>query len=413
MSITINTNVIRTVPQVNDAGLALVILKYAREIGATTEAPIRVNNYTELEAAYELPTTTPTTVQTKSARRELAVVEYMLSQSVNLILLSTETIGTIADADLLKVAEVDDLGYRIILVPYDLQTDTTVATKMIAFVADKDVELFLDIDPTLTTTNIEDARDDVKVAISEAGTEAAYSGKVSLFLNMGLPNNYVSSFNDATYNMTAYMDADADLVYWYGIPLSAVVAARKSSLLISNTPWFPVAGEKHGLIPEFNSIYVTYLSSEKITIQALDINLAINKAGLGIVIVSQNTLARVSTDDTDKTNPLIRGHVITQALYIKRYMKVITESIMFAPHITKTYNNWELKVNHFMEDIKGGDGITYYQVVTGPKVMSAADVAAGIFRGTLSYHPINVIESAIITLNILETEDSGVLVEGV
>lgn len=411
MSVTINTNIIRSVPQVNDNGLVLVILKNARQTAGTVE-PKRINYQSELEATYSLPVAPATAAQIKAARRELSVVEYLISRSVNLIVLATDDIGVLDTVDLAKVESIEDYNYRIILAPYSLQVNDAVDSVLIDFALDKDVELFLDIDASQSKADVLLTVADVKAAINTS-IGVSYSSKVSLFLNSGLVSGFVSAFNDASYDMTDYNEADSNSIDYYGIPLSAVVASRKSAYLIAGKPWIPVAGEQTGIVQEYSSVYKRYLVTDKNAIQAADVNIVINKPGIGAVIVSQNTLARVSSSNEDKINPLIRSHVVTQALWIKRRIKSITEAIMFAPHLAKTYDTWQLKVEHFMQDIMDGDGITRSRVLTGPKVMTPTDVANNIFKGTVTYHPINVIESAVITLNILETEDAGVLVEGV
>lgn len=409
MPVTINTNVIRAVPQVNDDGLVLVIFKYARQTAGTV-LPQRINTLDELYDTYSV--NAGTAAQVKQSRRELIVAEYLLTMGVNLIVLATDAIGVLDADDLAKIDEVDNYGFKIVLAPYSLQTSTTVDTLLIDYAVERDVELFLDIDPSQVIANIEDTQADVKAAINSA-ILVSYSPRVQLFVNSGLVSGLISNYSVAGYLMTDYIPADGDSVHFYGIPLSAIVAARKSALLIANTPWIPVAGEVYGLVPEYVSLFKNFLRSEKTDIQDKDINLVITKTGIGAVIVAQNTLARVSSSDADKINPLIRGHVVTQALWLKRRLRSITESIIFSPHIAKTYDAWQLKVNHIMDNMKSQDGVTSYATATGPKVMTSSDILNNIFKGVVTYHPINVIESAVITMNILESEDDGVLIEGV
>lgn len=396
----IKTNIIRRVNTIYDSNLILLVLLNARDKTAQN-TPKRINNKDELYENYDLGSGND--ASKKKAIRELFIAEYLLDRNTNLIITTTATQGTLIAADLDSVLEVDDYSYSVVLAPYLLEdTDTVKAGHIIDKLKKLDVEIFLDMDPTKNTYET------IATAIKTKAT-AEYSHKVSLFLGSGIPIDFSTGYTIENYDGTKYLPTDVDAPY-YGILGSAIAAVKKVHFLANNTPWLPVAGEQTGVIRELGSIYKRYKASERTTIQSKDLNLLSFKAGVGHLFVSQNTLARVGVD---KINPLIRSHVVTSALWIKKRIKSITERIIFMPHNDKTYNSWEASIRSFLTEIQGQSGITKYFVLTGSSVMTQQNINEGTFKGVVTYHPINVIESAKITLNILETADTDVVVEGV
>lgn len=407
--VTIKTNLIKQVNATSDDGLVLLIFKNARD--KDTQGLRRINQLQELYDNYELDDTNVDSK--KKSARELFVAEYLLNRGTNLVILTTAAVGTIAPGDLTILEEEQDINYNIILVPYSLQTTGTVDTNLITFLKDNEnVELYLDLDPELDAT----ALGTLKGVIAVAARTDEVAHRVSLFASYGLVgsdsvSNYAFTFTEGTEKTYSNKEFFTEANSYYGIPSSAVVASRKAVLLINQTPWVPVAGENNGVVPEFTKLYKKYSLADKKTIQGHDINLIHFKMGLGHLLVSQNTLARTNGDKD--INPLIRSHVVTQALWIKRRIKSITEKILFEPHDSRTYNSWETSVNSFFNLIMGQRGITKFQAVTGTRVMTQNDINNNLFKGVVAYHPMNVVESAIITLNILETHDTEIVVEGV
>ena len=375
MAINFNIQVARAVPQVNNESTTLVIFRNAR--GFTQ--PTRVNTLAELYA----DATTPTTILQV---RELYVAEYLLRAGVNLLCLSTEAVDVIAqvDIDKLDLALVD---FKLAVVPYyliDLDTyDTGEPYVLEAFVKENDVQLFLDLDPEMSAVN-------AATIISEFNTLVGATSKIELFYNAGLAtftSNYTIANNDFP------LDFDTD---FYGVPASALVVARKVQFLNAGTPWLPVAGQTYGAITEVNKLYKTLKTTEKAAFQAANINVLHSKVGLGNLMVSQNTLAN---DEV-----LVRSHVVTEALYIKRRLTAIAENLKFLPNNLKTWTSFELKAADLFEKLLAADGIEEYSVSAGlGKTMTQQNVVDGKFVASVSFLPIRVIEEITFNITIQET----------
>lgn len=375
MAINFNIQVARAVPQVNNESVTLVIFRNAR--GFTT--PTRVNTLTELYA----DATAPTTI---AQVRELYVAEYLLRAGVNLLCLSTATVDEITQADIdeLDLAVVD---FKLVVVPYyliDLDTYNTDEPYLLEdFIKDNDVQLFLDLDPDMTGVN-------AATIINEFNTLVGATSKIELFYNFGLAtfnSNYVVAANDFP------LDFDTD---FYGVPASALVVARKAQFLNDGTPWLPVAGQTYGAVTEVTKLYKTLKTTEKALFQAADVNVLHSKVGLGNLMVSQNTLA----NDT----VLVRSHVVTEALYIKRRLTAIAENLKFLPNNLKTWTSFELKAADLFEKLLAADGVEEYNVSAGlGKTMTQQDIIDGKFVASVSFLPIRVIEEITFNITIQET----------
>lgn len=375
MAINFNIQVARAVPQVNNESVTLVIFRNAR--GFTT--PTRVNTLAELYA----DATAPTTI---AQVRELYVAEYLLRAGVNLLCLSTATVDEIAQADIdkLDLALVD---FKLVVVPYyliDLDTYNTGEPYLLEdFVKDNDVQLFLDLDPDMTGVN-------AATIVNEFNTLVGATSKVELFYNFGLAT-FNSNYTVAANNFPLDFDTN-----FYGVPASALVVARKAQFLNAGTPWLPVAGQTYGAITEVTKLYKTLKTTEKALFQAADVNVLHSKVGLGNLMVSQNTLA----NDT----VLVRSHVVTEALYIKRRLMTIAENLKFLPNNLKTWTSFELKAADLFEKLLAADGVEEYNVAAGlGKTMTQQNITDGKFIASVSFLPIRVIEEITFNITIQET----------
>ncbi len=87
------------------------------------------------------------------------------------------------------------------------------------------------------------------------------------------------------------------------------------------------------------------------------------KTGIGNLFVSQNTLYPYAVGE--ESNPLIRSHVVTEALYIKRLLKRVAEGLMYAPNNIKTWNTFSLKAKALFSDMQDKEGIEDFSVQVG------------------------------------------------
>lgn len=379
MAINVNVRVARAVPQVNTEGLTLVIFKNARKSASVTDTIVEVNTLDSLYGNFD-STANTTLVQQK----ELYIAEYLIRAGVNLLCYSTDVAGTIDADDIAEFDDIEVLDYTMVVVPYDFISADNPESLLLAFAKANDIQLFMDLDPESDSTT-------VAATVTALGTNV--SAKLELFTNSGL-----ARFGSGYALVPAEFDVDKD---FFGIPASAVAVARKAILMKDGTPWLPVAGETYGMVNEFSSLFTRLSTAEKEAFQAANINVLLTKTGIGNLFVSQNTLYPYAVGE--ESNPLIRSHVVTEALYIKRLLKRIAEGLMYAPNNIKTWNTFSLKAKALFSDMQDKEGIEDFSVQVGKGItMTEQDIADGKFKAVVTFLPIRVIED--ITFNIVIQE---------
>lgn len=385
----------RSVPFVNDKGLTLVIFKYA-QLDAGRGEVVRVDSTEELYEAFSVAHGDSGTVST-SEFVELYSAEYLLKNGVSLLCYSTEDEGTFTSADdVPNIQDQKEYGYKLIVMPYDFvsyDSGTTTAPdaliEMVATDSAINAQLFLDLDPDIDASHISDIKTDI--------TDFP-SSKVELFTNSGF-TGWTSKFVVPTgISINEYSEG----IGFYGIPASLAAVARKASALMGDIPWEPVAGEQNGLIIEFGSLYKRIFTATKEAFQAENVNVLLNRKGVGNLFVSQNTMA----DTTDESNPLIRSHIVTEALYIKRKLDKMADSFKAKPNNRASWDSISLAIKSLFSKMKDKGGLEEYSVRVGLGItMTETDIAKGDLIVNVSYLPLRVIEN--ITFNIIIKERAG------
>ena len=395
MAININVQIARAIAQENLDGLTLVIFKNARKQSGVTESLVSVKQLSDLTDNFEEPTTI-------AEARELHTAEYLVRAGVNLLCYSTAAVGTIGTADITAFGDVELFGYKLIVAPYVYLTAANTESNLLSFAKENDVQLFLDLDPEVTVSG-------VGAIVTALGVNV--SAKLEVFANGGLPN-FRSAFSDIPTEFldSSILDEEDDPIApeerYYGILASAAAVARKARLLLLAKPWLPVAGETNGIVNEFAQLYRKLTTLEKEALQSNNINVLITKVGVGNVFVSQNTMFPSDTP----SDALIRSHVVTETLYIKRLLKKEAEKLKFAPNNLKTWNSFSLKTQKLFKQILDDDGIEDFSIQVGLGItMTAQDIAEGKFKAVVTFLPIRVIEEITFNIILQEQEESYVI----
>lgn len=389
MAININVQVARSVPRINDDGLTMVIFKNAQKATGITDEIISVNTLAELYSSFDADSSA-------AAARELYVAEYLVRAGVNLLCYSVPTVnaGVIDSDDIDAISDLGVLNYKMLVVPYAFITDGTATSEslIMKFAKDNDVQLFMDVDPNASASEVSDIVDALE-------TDNALSPKLELFINTGLPN-FTSEYADL-------IGADFGEAGFFGIPASAAAVSRKALLLNSQTPWLPVAGETYGKVNEFTKLHRKLSTTEKVDMQAENLNVLFTKIGVGNLFVSQNTML---IDEANPANPLIRSHVVTTALYVKRLLRRTAEQLLFAPNTIKTWNQFTLKATSLLGRMFDQDGLEDFSVNVGRGItMTEQDIADGKFKAAITFLPVRVIESITFNIVVQETQDAYVV----
>lgn len=399
MAITINVSVLRQVPQQNDEGLTLVVLKTARAKNSEHQVPTLVYSVEDLYNKYSyMDETGETPVLSKLAAYELYVAEYLLRAGTSILVYPVASIASgFTATDALAIEDLEVLNYKMMTVPYLFIEDyegTVPAeiTEIMTFAKEHDVQLFLDAIPTVTEAEADGIVTDLASVLS---------AKVEIAVNAGIAA--FKSFNtDAGLDFTDFNDVATP---FYGLPASATLIARKAQLLAAEKPYIPVAGEINGLITEYTKLYRKLSTAEKTALQAKGLNVVTTKVGLGILFTAQNTMYQKLVTDTDN-NPLLRSHAVTQALWFKRKLKAIAERTMFSVNGQKTWDALSLSAGRLFKETKAKEGLISYRVLVGKGItMTQADVDAGIIKATFAYKPIKPVEA--IEMNLVIEESAG------
>lgn len=410
MAININVSVARSVPRINDKSKTLVIFRYARQIvddsPEASSEPIEITSLQELYDNFG-GLTEPAEPASLTEEKELYVAEYLIRAGVNLLCYAQDTPGAdIAAVDITNIGDIENLDYKMILVPYAfVDDDTTYFDELLDFVKDNDVQLFLDLEPFI---------EDVAADAAIGAMQSQLSSKVEMCINSGIPSfasNYELIPTDFKITDEGAYDEAEDFV---GVPASAALVARKAALLNSDKPWLPVAGEEYGIVGEFVKLFRKIKKVEKENFQATNVNVLLTKIGIGNIFVSQNTMYGVPETDAEARNPLLRSHVVTEVLWIKRALSRISEATKFAPNIPKTWNMFDLSVSSMLDRLLEMDGIEAYSVDIGRGItMTEEDIANGLIKATIKILPVRVVEGITIDLVIQEQSDSfDILISG-
>lgn len=376
MAININIQTQRTVPQVDDSGLTLVILKNAVPASGTRGETIKIDGY-DMNALLEA-FADPTTIE---EAQELYAMEYLVSSGVSILAYPVETVDTFSADDVANIDDIDILRYKLIVSPFSFIGGTDLESELTGMVASTDIDAQLFLDLALDT---------------DAGsipTLDDLSPKIELCINTGFLDN--SSRFESAFDFSAGNEDGFE-----GLPASLAIVARKAKILRDDRPWIPVAGEKNGLIREFVSLGRQLTTAEKVAFQAANINVLVSKVGVGNLFVSQNT-------QYDIEGTLTRSHATTVALEIKRHLADIANSYKYVPNNQKTWDSIALKLRGFLKEFKDSEGIVDYTVAVGEGVtMTPQDIADGKLIVAVSFWPISVVEDITFNVVISETANS-------
>lgn len=397
MAINVNINVSteRYVPHVNNEGLTLVVFKNAVNTNSDKTVPVRVNSVADLKENFEGGTI--------PAFNELYSAEYLLNAGVSLLCYSIKTVGTVVQEDITNISDIENLDYKMIVVPYAFVNETTGDEDiglLMSFAKTRDVEIYLDLEPFVKAADLGGTGgilDNIKNNSSE---------KLQIFKNSGLPNTATALTIPDTLTVTDFKlatpGAYAAATDFVGVPASLAAVARKALFLKEGVYWLPVAGETYGVANEFIKLLEKITTVEKEALQSNNINVLVSKVGVGNLFTSQNTMFQSAVEDN--SNPLIRSHVVTELLAIKRQLRTIADKAMFAPNNAKTWTSLSLKINNLLQKLKDADAIEEYDVKIGLDItMTEADVANGLIKSRIKYLPIRLTEAIEFNVVIQQT----------
>lgn len=389
---TVNIQRINRLRDVGNEGLTLVILTNATYKSGKGTAGT-VTKITSVEELYN--TVEPHDNTDYLGMGQLVNAEYLLRNGVPILVYPTLTRKEFIkdDADYL-IDEVygEDYNFVQVLVPYnyvDIGSLAITVAKELSSKADVTAQIFLDIDPTVPVENVS-----TKAALI-SGNAVVAGAKVDVCLNTISPAFTINKEG----NMAVPIFGTNG---YYGVLGSTLVAARKAQLLMNGTPWLPVAGQENGAVRDGISLYKKYSKKQRNTIQEAKVNLLTNKVGFGPLFVSQNTMY---TSD-NLTDPLLRSHVVTEALWIKRELQKLGSRFEHSLSIVKTVNYIEAALRDFFNKIYAANGLEQ------PALIDVV-LKDNSIKAYIEYIPVKAVEAIEINVSLIDdTVEVGIAQDG-
>lgn len=404
MAININTYLIQRNIELQRKGVIAVYLSDAVRDGAD-QAPIFLQNISKLyenfkvvegvEASEGIPAVDGVN-DSENALRELAVMEYILSQRVPVLAIPKKTNLTTTLNSLTNVNErfVSIIAPNIevsigLTAPESLEGDASIIA---GYVEGRDIKYYIELNISDVATDLPKLED--KEIVANHKVELAY-GKFYPSFN----SNYIEDMSE------------------FLMPASVLLATKKSQRIIADTPWIPVAGEANGVHREVLKLQYAISEGKKNILQAYGANVLDLKIGVGHFFMSQNTL--VANREDNKQNYLIRSHIVSLALHVNEQIRDIASKFQFVPNNQKTWTSLQVKLEGIFNYLISRDAVESMYVVTGRHIMNDEDILEGNLKAVIAYKPVGVIESILIDLYItneditLEEVTQGVLPKGV
>lgn len=330
---------------------------------------------------------------------QLVNAEYLLRSGVPILVYipNSPEDFTSTDAAYLQSIHDDEFNFVQAVAPYEFlgeELNLKILEGTIAKALNNPISFYTDIDTSGPVFGYDEIKGyaEIKEDFDEAIGDIARA-KLEVCVNSAAPT-FNASANPGMSELPAFGEDG-----YKGILSSSLLAARKARLIMLGTPWLPVAGQANGAVRDTGALLVRYTKAEKEAIQALNMNLLTNKIGFGPLFVSQNTMY----ESENKYDPLIRSHVVTEALWMKRVLEQIGEKYEFSLSLTKTADYLETELRKFYLDLYNKGGIE-----------EPANIQVSIDDNKLiayiAYLPIKAIEA--IEINVTLIDDTADVVIG-
>lgn len=364
-------NTLRPKPETNRA---LIILKDAvrgGEYGSDKE--FYINNVELLEEYFPKAKNKAS----ENAMYELAQIEYLLNNNIGVVVLHYDSEDF--EDDLALILEENENHYDFSVITAPKLEDVKLGLIATA-VGSTTVEFHMNVDL--------DNEGDADTVVEGNRNVSFFNGEGVL----GVSSNY--KYNDIE-----------DVL----IPASVAAQARKLQNRQNDEPYLPVAGETYGVFREFKDLKERLSRKEKEAFQKAYVNPFYLKRGVGVHLVAQNT--RNNTSEEGKLEPLNRGHVNTLTNYLADYFRSLGDSYHGLPNNRKTWDHFRLDADKILRKFVRNDGIEDFAVVTGRRLMSEVDIAAGTFKAQIHFLPVRVIESVVLNLIVHDNVETIVEVQ--
>ena len=274
----------------------------------------------------------------------------------------SDGLGNITELDIIKALD-DFSNPEIIEVDFIITpgwSSDSVITKAINVCETRQECMYL-IDPPFGMS--------VQQVVDWTNAQGNYSSSGHLYFN--------SSYAAVFYPWVQVYDEFSRNYIW--MPPSGYVISQIAYSDSVSEPWFAPAGVNRGVMTSVVGLETSPSQAERDILYGRTncVNPIINFQQLGVVIWGQKTTQRKST-------ALDRINVRRLVNYLKKVITASTYYFIFDPNDSKTWRNWQSRINDILSSVCTRKGIYEYQVVID---VSAEDVENNRMPGTVKFKP--------------------------
>ena len=160
--------------------------------------------------------------------------------------------------------------------------------------------------------------------------------------------------------------------------------------------WFAPAGLNRGGVGGALQAERKLGSNDRDTLYQNKVNPIASFPGVGLVAYGQKTLQT-------KASALDRVNVRRLLINLKRYVRVVAESLLFEQNTLTTRNNFVSQVNPYLESVQQRQGLYAYKVVMDDSNNTPDVIDRNQLVGAIYIQPAKAIEYIYITFNITPT----------
>ena len=274
----------------------------------------------------------------------------------------SDGLGNITELDIIKALD-DFSNPEIIEVDFIITpgwSSDSVITKAINVCETRQECMYL-IDPPFGMS--------VQQVVDWTNAQGNYSSSGHLYFN--------SSYAAVFYPWVQVYDEFSRNYIW--MPPSGYVISQIAYSDSVSEPWFAPAGVNRGVMTSVVGLETSPSQAERDILYGRTncVNPIINFQQLGVVIWGQKTTQR-------KNTALDRINVRRLVNYLKKVITASTYYFIFDPNDSKTWQNWQSRINDILSSVCTRRGVYEYQVTID---VSAEDVENNRMPGTVKFKP--------------------------
>ena len=209
-----------------------------------------------------------------------------------------------------------------------------------------------------------------------------------------LANQLNTNYAAAYWPWVQVLSAATGKLVW--VPASTVMPGVYAFNDRVSAEWFAPAGLNRGGVGGALQAERKLGTNDRDTLYQNKVNPIASFPGVGLVAYGQKTLQT-------KASALDRINVRRLLINLKRYVRVVAESLLFEQNTLTTRNNFVSQVNPYMESVQQRQGLYAYKVVMDDSNNTPDVIDRNQLVGAIYIQPAKTVEFIYITFNITPT----------